>query len=100
MSDWTQRAKRYHDAIHTVLFKEWDPIGVADIPEAHDEYDAYVPGVYKRSLSRASEDELFTYLWDIETEYMGLCGNASHTRAISKRLLELIAFTEQGQALS
>jgi hypothetical protein len=100
MNDWTQRAKRYHDAIHSVLLKEWDPIGVADIPEAHDEYDAYVAGVYKRLISRASEEDLFTYLWDIETEYMGLYGNSGHTRAIAKRLLELIAFIEQEQTSS
>ena len=94
MSDWTKRAKRYHDAIRTILLKEWDPIGVADIPEAQDEYDAYVPGVYKRLISRASEEEIFTYLWEIETEYMGLCGNSSHTRAIAKRLIALIDVLE------
>ena len=96
MSDWRNRAKRYHEAIRIVLLKEWDPIGVADIPEAQDEYDAYVPGVYKRLISRASEEEMFTYLWEIETEHMGLCGNSNHTRAIAKRLLDLIAFIQTG----
>jgi len=99
MNDWTKRAKRYHEAIRTVLLKEWDPIGVADIPEAQDEYDAYVTGVYKRLISRASEDALFAYLWEIETDYMGLYGNENHTRAIAKRFLDVREFIEQGSRM-
>ena len=97
MSLWKNRAQRYHDAIHTVLLKEWDPIGVANVPEAQDEYDTYVAGVYKRLLSRASEEDMFRYLWEIETEYMGLCGDVRHTRAVAKHLLDLVRFIEQGQ---
>jgi len=90
MSEWREKAKAYHEAIRAILLKEWDPIGVADIPEAQDEYDAYVPGVYKRLITWASSEEIFAYLWDIETEHMGLYGNAGHTRAIAERLRGLI----------
>lgn len=42
MSEFWDRAMRYHQAIREALMKEWDPIGVAHIPEAQDEYDGYV----------------------------------------------------------
>ena len=29
-------------AIRAALMQHWDPIGVADIPEAADEYDSYL----------------------------------------------------------
>ena len=34
-----KRAKRYYDAVREILLREWDPIGVPDVPEAQNEYD-------------------------------------------------------------
>jgi len=90
MSDFNARAVRYHQAIREVLMHQWDPVGVAEIREAQDEYDAYVPGVYKRLISRAGEDEIFNYLWEIETGHMGLCGDRRHTEKAVKALLRII----------
>jgi hypothetical protein len=90
MSKYLHRAKRYHDHIRNILVKELDPIGIADVEEARDEYDAYISGLYKRLISRASEKDLFDYLWTIETETMGLKGNRSHTESIVHRLMSLI----------
>ena len=84
-----QAAKSDHDVISQVLLKEWDPIGVSEIDEAQDEYDAYVPGVHKLLIHRCTSQELFDYLWQIETEHMGLCGNRGHTEEIAKRLIGL-----------
>ncbi|MFC1856903.1 hypothetical protein ACFL9U_02620 [Thermodesulfobacteriota bacterium] len=89
MSSFTERARRYHEAIKNVLLKEWDPIGLSDVPEAQDEYDAYVSGVYKRLISRSKKEGMFEYLWEIETQHMGLFGNRSHTEAIIKKLMQL-----------
>jgi len=47
VTDYRERAKQYHEAIRAILLKEWDPIGVSHIPEAQDEYDRYVGGVYR-----------------------------------------------------
>lgn len=93
MTEYLDRARRHHEAIKTVLLNEWDPIGVADIPEAEDEYDTYVPGVYKRLISRSKEKEIFDYLWEIETEHMGLSGDRQHTAAIAAKLVGLIDMT-------
>jgi hypothetical protein len=89
MPDYRDRTKRYHSAIKQILLQEWDPIGVNGIPEAQDEYDSYVWGVYSRLIRQASEQELFDYLWEMETVDMGLYGNASHTQAIVEKLMAL-----------
>jgi hypothetical protein len=34
-----------HRQIDSVLLRDWDPIGVAHVPQAQDEYRGYVRGV-------------------------------------------------------
>lgn len=70
--------------------KEWDPIGVCDIPEAKDEYDSYVPPhIYSQLIHRRTENEIFENLWKIENENMGLFGNGQRTENVTKLLLKL-----------
>jgi hypothetical protein len=53
--------------------REWDPIGVAGISEATDEYDAYVGKVYVMLMDeRVTAEAIAAYLIDIATNYMGL----------------------------
>jgi hypothetical protein len=46
--------------------REWDPIGVSDIPEAVDEYDIYIGDCYTLLARDASEDEINGYLRWVE----------------------------------
>jgi hypothetical protein len=63
--------------IHEVLMQEWDPIGVAGMPEAADEYDAYVGKTYVMLMDdRASAEEIAAYLFEIATAHMGLSDTA------------------------
>lgn len=64
----------------------WDPIGVREIPEAQDEYDHYVPAIYRLLVTRRSKQELFDYLWWLETEHMGLSGDRQATEAFAEHL--------------
>lgn len=89
MSDNLQRAQSLQSKIKDVLLKEWDPIGVQGIPEAQDEYDAYVASIYKLLISKKTENEIFDYLWWLETEHMGLIGDQQRTRLIVRRLISL-----------
>jgi hypothetical protein len=81
--------RRDHQEIKRVLLQEWDPIGVGDVPEAQDEYDGYVPDVHRLLMRRASLLEVFDYLWQLETEHMGLRGNRAHTQEIADVLVAL-----------
>lgn len=64
--------KRLHRAINEVLHYIWDPIGVAGVPEARDEYDGYVNSVLSLLRSEATESEIVDHLVDIETNRMGV----------------------------
>lgn len=86
MSENLDRAKLLHQKIGEILLKEWDPIGVQDISEAQDEYDAYVSSLYKMLITGKSAQEIFDYLLWIETEHMGLSADRQHTEAIACKL--------------
>jgi hypothetical protein len=88
-SERLSRAKQYHGAIKTALLREWDPIGVSQIPEAQDEYDSYVPAIYKLLITRRPQQEVYDYLWWLETEHMGLRGDRQATEQFSDRLLRI-----------
>lgn len=89
MSEFQDRAKRYHQAIREALLREWDPIGVARIPEAQDEYDGYVASVFQLLVQRSPASKIFDYLWWLETEHMGLTGDRQRTQQFAERLARL-----------
>jgi hypothetical protein len=89
MTDIGNRARLYHQAIRRALLKEWDPIGVGEIAEAQDEYDSYVPAVYKMLITRKPRHEVIEYLWWLETEHMGLNGDRQATEKFADRLLQI-----------
>jgi hypothetical protein len=50
----------------------WDLIGVRDVPEAQDEYDAYVGKLYVMLMDEdASCETIAAYLYDVATVRMG-----------------------------
>jgi hypothetical protein len=65
-------SRRIRVDIRHVLMGVWDPIGVKDEPNAQDEYDGYLGGVYKLLVSGASDERIEEHLWQIVTEQMGL----------------------------
>lgn len=89
MSERLQQARDYHAAIREVLMREWDPIGVSDIPQAADEYDSYIGEVYGLLLRREPLHKMVDFLWWVETQHMGLAGNRRKTEMVAERLLRL-----------
>ena len=75
--------------IKEALLNEWDPIGVRGIPGAKGEYDGYVTSIYKMLIQKKTKQEIFDYLWWVETEHMGLTGNREATSAFAERLFGL-----------
>jgi len=64
--------ERIRNQIRKILMDEWDPIGVNDTPEAADEYDFYIGGVYRLLEQGTSEAEIVTHLEGIEVGRMGM----------------------------
>lgn len=90
MSEFAAKAKKAHEAIRQILLREWDPIGVCEIAEAQDEYDAYVAEVYRLLSRRVGAQEIFDYLWWLERDHMGLSGDRQRTRGIAEKLAALV----------
>ncbi len=88
-------AERYLTAIKAALLKEWDPIGVKDVPEVRDEYDSYAPHVYTLLTTGRPQHELYDYLWRLETEHMGLKGDRQATARFAERLLRIVREIEE-----
>ena len=72
MTSRERHGKTSQDAIRRVLLDKWDPIGVREVPEAQDEYDGYVGGVYRLLTTGVSVPELAEHLVRIERDSMGL----------------------------
>ena len=77
---------KLHSAISEVLHYVWDPVGVAGVPEARDEYDGYVNGVLSLLRSDATESEIVDHLVDIATNSMGI----ERSRENSAETVELL----------
>jgi hypothetical protein len=95
-TDFRNRARLFHEAIRRALLTEWDPIGVNGVAEAQDEYDSYVPAIYKMLISRKPRHELFDYLWWLETEHMALAGDRRATERFVDRLMQIPDEIERG----
>jgi len=95
-TDFRNRARLFHEAIRRALLTEWDPIGVNGVAEAQDEYDSYVPTIYKMLISRKPRHELFDYLWWLETEHMALAGDRRATERFVDRLMQIPDEIERG----
>jgi hypothetical protein len=83
--------RRILQKINELLLKEWDPIGVAETPGAEDEYSQYAEFIHKIIQGSSSHRELFAYLWELETEHMGLKGNRIKTEDFAKMLFHRFA---------
>ena len=71
MDQRARTAREIQAAVGRVLLTRWDPIGVADVPEASSEYDAYVGPVYRLLAAGATDNEIAQHLVGVETKALG-----------------------------
>lgn len=85
-----REAKKIQESIRDILLRDWDPLGVAGIPEAQEEYDSYIAPVYRILTDAPSEDRLVDFLYWTERDTMGLPGSPRQQLGrIARRLLAL-----------
>jgi hypothetical protein len=65
-----ETSREVRSKIRAVLLAEWDPIGINNVPEAADEYDSYIGGLYDLLAQGASEESIRAYLRQIEIAQM------------------------------
>jgi hypothetical protein len=82
------RAAEIQDSIRKILYHDWNPIGVSDLPE--DEYDSYIAPVYRILVGSHSERELIECLSRMERDVVGEpCKSPERWQLVVQRLLEL-----------
>jgi hypothetical protein len=77
------------NAVRDILLVEWDPIGIRDVPQAADEYDAYAPPIARMLADGTSVAELSRYLLEIETDALGLNGDPARAKHVADRLIDI-----------
>ena len=58
-------------AIDEILWRDWDPIGISGMSGARDEYQGYLPEVYRLALA-GDRAKIAEYLFEVATSRMGL----------------------------
>ena len=80
--------KELYQRTDEVMHYVWDPIGVAGIPRARDEYDSYLPQVFSMLIEQKSEAEVASYLTDIEDRRMGLTPGPEKASQVASMLAD------------
>ena len=83
------RAREIQESIRDALMREWDPIGVKDVPEAQDEYDGYVGGVYRLLAAGASVRDVAEHLARIERDSMGVSTSPDQLMSVAAKVRQI-----------
>ncbi|WP_108651222.1 hypothetical protein [Dongshaea marina] len=81
--------KLYGD-IDKILFFEWDPVGVSrmsDAEGARDEYQPYIPRVFKLAIESDAPEPIAQLLTELSTQSMGLPAAPAHDLAIAQMII-------------
>lgn len=79
---------KLYKRIDEILWNDWDPIGVNDIEDARDEYQSYLPHIFRLALEGKDEHRISGSLLASVRDNMGLSGNKSHSNKIAKLIIE------------
>ena len=89
MNKLSPKEKELYRRVDEVITYIWDPIGIAKMPQARDEYVGYLPQVFKILLDSSSPDKLTNYLVKVAVEHMGN-DNSQEIRKDSQEAAELL----------
>ncbi|MBV6483865.1 MAG: hypothetical protein KFKLKKLM_00324 [Flavobacteriales bacterium] len=84
----TSEQLKLYKSIDEILWFDWDPIGINNIG-IRDEYQGYLPHIYKLKIEGASKTEIAKYLDEVVTERMGLESNIKFSEEIAEKILAL-----------
>ena len=73
--------------IQEVLANDWDPIGISSLPNAIDEYDSYIPTLYRLLREDADADKISKHLEQLETVSMGFAAVCGRSQQVAELLI-------------
>jgi hypothetical protein len=65
------RSARAFFEIRAILLREWDPLSVGDNPHLADEYDSYIPTLYRLLENAPTVERIAAVLERIEKDFFG-----------------------------
>lgn len=80
----TSEQNKLYKRIDEILWEDWDPIGINDHESARDEYQSYLPQVFRLANEDAEVSKIAENLDHIVTESIGLQSNTNHCTEIAK----------------
>ena len=80
--------KELYRRVDEILFYLWDPIGICDIPMARDEYQSYLPQVFKLLINDSKDHEVSAYLIKVESGSMGMSAKSKKALEVARLLIE------------
>jgi hypothetical protein len=85
----TKANKRIYDLIDTILWEDWDPIGVKEMEGVRDEYVGYITSVFNLKINGADKVKITQHLFNLETINMGLSGNIKHCEIVAEKIVSI-----------
>jgi len=77
------------EALKTLLWEEWDPIGVRGTDCPNDEYNGYAFEVWTMLKRNASVGDIEEYLSSMETGHIGLSNISGRAGVVAKKAIAL-----------
>ena len=76
-----------YNKIDEILYYEWNPIGVSDLPR--DEYYCYIPIIFSLKKAGAGIEEIAQTLFSIEKDKIEMPGTIERCRKMAKKILAI-----------
>jgi hypothetical protein len=83
----TQKERVLYLRVEEVLHYMWDPIGIAGVPQARDEYESYAPKVFDLVRGTTDGKDVAAYLSWVSTDLMGQAPDPDGDSAVVEALL-------------
>ena len=89
MSKLNSKQKELYKRISRILWEDWDPIGVYN-PENEwdDEYDSYVPHIFRLALQHKDTFHIASNLNSTATQNMGLGTDIDNDMRVANLIIE------------
>ncbi|USD20444.1 hypothetical protein [Microbulbifer variabilis] len=76
-----------YKAIDEILWRDWDPIGVNEMPEARDEYQSYLPHIFRLAVEGKDAKHISSSLVATIEGNIGLGASKEHCHRVASKIV-------------
>ena len=81
-----------NNVIEKILLLKWDPVDIADVVEAHDEYRTYAISIERMLNDGCTEQEIALALLQFERENMGFNGDVDRANRVAAMIMQSVKY--------